>query len=92
MTQYQKQKKDNKNKRIKNDVNKETVVFLRHIDYARVRGFDLRQLLKHEIVPVSFYLTKDGLFRKSVKSELTKGLKGLLKKKYQDFFYIMINS
>ena len=61
-------------------------MFLRHIDYARVRGFDLRQLLKHKIVPVSFYLTKDGLFRKSVKSELTKELKELLKKSTKTFF------
>ena len=29
------------------DVNKETVKFLRHIDYARVRGFDLQTLLGH---------------------------------------------
>ena len=65
---------------IKYDVNKETVKFLRHIDYARLRQFDLELLMESEITPISFYLTKDGLIRKPNKSEFTKELKTVLSK------------
>ena len=61
-------KTKHKNKKItvqiKYDVNKETAKFLRHIDYARLRQFDLELLMESEITPISFYLTKDGLIRK----------------------------
>ena len=48
------------------------------IDYSRLRSFDIADLLKHEIVSTSFYLTKDGELRKSLKSELARELKNLL--------------
>ena len=62
------------------DVNKETIHFLRMIDYSRLRNLDVSELLKHEIVSTSFYLTKDGEIRKSPKSELTRALKDRLEK------------
>ena len=42
------------------DVNKETIHFLRMIDYSRLRNLDINDLLKHEIISTSFCLTKDG--------------------------------
>ena len=60
------------------DLNKETVQFLRYIDYGRLRGFDMKTLMSYEISPTSFYLTKDGLMRKSDKSKLTTELKDML--------------
>ena len=60
------------------DVNKETIHFLRMIDYSRLRSLDIADLLKHEIVSSSFYLTKDGELQKSPKSELARELKNLL--------------
>ena len=60
------------------DVNKETIHFLWMIDYSRLRSLDIADLLKHEIVSTSFYLTKDGELRKSPKSELARELKNLL--------------
>ena len=62
-------------------MDKETVKFLRLIDYGRSRGFDMRVLMSYEISPTSFYLTKDGLMRKSNKSELVTELKGMLAEK-----------
>ena len=62
-------------------MNKETIIFLRHIDYARLRGFGLRILLSYEISATSFYLTKDGVMRKGNKSELTSGLKSKMTEK-----------
>ena len=60
------------------DLEKETVSFLRYIDYARLRQYEIRQLLQFEITSTSFLLTKDGFLRKSQKSELTKEIKKLL--------------
>ena len=60
------------------DVNKETIHFLRMIDYSRLRSLDIAGILKQEIVSTSFYLTKDGELRKSPKSELARELKNLL--------------
>ena len=62
------------------DVNKETVKFLRNIDYSRLRNFDLGLLLKYGITPTSFYLMKDGFICKSQKSELARELKNRLSK------------
>ena len=50
-------------------VNKETLSFLRTIDIARLREYDLQVLLQYEITSCSFYLTKNGNLRKSPKSE-----------------------
>ena len=71
-------KKMGKNRKPPN-VNKETIHFLRMIDYSRLRSLDIADLLKHEIVSSSFYLTKDGELQKSPKSELARELKNLLK-------------
>ena len=57
------------------DVNKETLSFLRTIDIARLREYDLQVLLQYEITSCSFYLTKDGNLRKSPKSDLATELK-----------------
>ena len=74
-------KEKKKNTVTKNDLNKETVKFLRLIDYGRLRGFDMKVLMSYEISPTSFYLTKDGLMRKSNKSELATELKGMTTEK-----------
>ena len=62
------------------DVNKETIHFLQTIDYSRLCNLDIVDLLKHEIILTSFYLTKDGELRKWPKSELARELKNLLEK------------
>ena len=38
-------------------------MFLRHIDYARLRQFDLERVIESKVVPLSFYFTKNGLIR-----------------------------
>ena len=48
------------------------------IDYLRLQSLDIADLLKHEIVSTSFYLTKDGELQKSPKSELARELENLL--------------
>ena len=45
---------------IKFDLNKEAVNFLRKVDFARLRKYDIKHLLTYEISSTSFYLTKDG--------------------------------
>ena len=50
------------------------------IDYSRLRNLNIADLLKHEIVSILFYLTKDGELRKSPKSKLARELKNLLEK------------
>ena len=60
------------------NVNKETIHFPQMIDYSRQRILDIADLLKHEIVLTSFYLTKDGELRKSPKPELARELNNLL--------------
>ena len=62
------------------NVNKETIHFLRMIDYSRLCNLDIANLLKHETVSTSFYLTKDGKLQKSPKTELARELKNLLEK------------
>ena len=57
------------------DVSKATVQFMRQIDIARTRSYDLKKLLQHELTSTSLYLTKDGFLRKSPKSELAQVLK-----------------
>ena len=65
------------------DLAKETVKFLSHIDYARLRNFDLKILMGHEISPTCFHLTKRGLIRKPNKSELKTELKSMITKNIQ---------
>ena len=47
-----KRKTKKKISQIKYDIAKETVKFLRHIDYARLRGFDIGPLMASEIKPL----------------------------------------
>ena len=61
------------------DLAKETVKFLRHIDYARLRDFDLKILIGYEITSTCFYLTKRGFIRNPNKSELVTELKSMIK-------------
>jgi len=59
---------DDSEKRIKcTDIKKETIEFMRHIDIARMRNYDISYLLQHEITSTSFFLTKDDMLRKSQK-------------------------
>ena len=62
------------------DLAKETVRFLRHIEYARLRDFDLKIFMGSEISPICFYLTKRGLIRKPNKSELIIELRSMITK------------
>ena len=64
------------------DVNKETIHLLRMINYSRLRNLDIADLLKHEIVLTSFYLTMDGELQKSPKAKLARELKNLLEKPF----------
>ena len=48
---------------------------MRQVDIARTRNYDLRELLRHELISTSLYLTMDGLLQKSPKSELAQVLK-----------------
>ena len=61
-------------------IEEETVTFLRTVDYARLRGFNLEYLMTHEIVATSYYLTKDEELRKSPKSKFARELKNLFEK------------
>ena len=38
-------------------------MFLRHIDYACLRQFDLERLIESKVVPLSLCFTKDGLIQ-----------------------------
>ena len=60
------------------DIKKETVSFMKHIDYSRLCGYDVAELLKFEVTCASFYLFKDGYIRKSQKSELPQEIKKML--------------
>ena len=62
-------------KKRKIDINKLTVEFMRQVDIGRTRNYDLRELLRHELISTSLYLTMDGLLQKSSKSELAQVLK-----------------
>ena len=60
------------------DINKETQPFMKTIDIARVRNYNLATHLQHELSSNSFYLTSKGGLRKSEKAELLRELKPLL--------------
>ena len=57
------------------DINKEKLAFMRTIDIARFRGYNLDLLLQHELTSTSFCLNKVENMRKSEKSELLRELK-----------------
>ena len=58
-------------------IKKETVTFMKYVDFARVRKYDFK-LLKYDIISTPFYLTKEQYLRKSSKSELAQEIKKLL--------------
>ena len=60
------------------DIKKKIIEFMRFIDIPRMKNYDISYLLQHEITSTSFFLTKDGMLRKSQKSELTREIKKLL--------------
>ena len=60
------------------DVQKQNVKALKYIDYAHLRLYEIRKLLKYELAPVSLYLTKDNELRKPDKHELTNLLEAKL--------------
>ena len=62
-------------------IKKETVTFMKYVDFARVHKYDLRKLLKYDIISTPFYLTKEQYLRKSSKSELAPEIKELLSKR-----------
>ena len=62
------------------DIQKENLKALKFIDYARLRNYNVEELLKYELASTSFYLTKDNLLRKTQKSELGRSLEEKLKK------------
>ena len=57
------------------DIKKETTLFLRIVEIARMRGYDLHSLLSKEITTTSFFMLKDGFLRKPQKSEFARELK-----------------
>ena len=59
-------------------ITKETVTFMKYVDFARVRKYDFKKLLKYDIISTPFYLTKEQYLRKSSKSELAQEIKKLL--------------
>ena len=60
------------------DLNKETISFMRNIDYARLRNFSIKTLLQYELTSTSFYLIKDGYPRKPDKAELAAQIRKLV--------------
>ena len=69
---------------VKLDVKKETVAFMRNVDYARLRGFNIRNLLQYELATTSFFLTKDGFLRNPQKAELVTETKKLFNGEFID--------
>ena len=62
------------------DIRKETTMFLRIVEIARMRSFDLHSLLCKEITTTSFFLLKDGFLRKPQKSDFAREVKECCKK------------
>ena len=42
---------------------------MKYVDFARVLKYDLKKLIKYDIISTPFYLTKQQYLRKSSKSE-----------------------
>ena len=43
---------------------------MKYVDFAQVRKYDLKKLLKYDIISSPFYLTKEQYLPKSSQSEL----------------------
>ena len=63
----------------KYDIKKKTVAFIRNIDYARLRNYDIKILLQYELTSTSFHLTKDSYLRKPQKYELGQEIRKCMK-------------
>ena len=57
------------------DLKKESVAFMRNVDYCRVRSYNIRTLLRYELTSTSFFLVKDGFPRKPDKADLASEVK-----------------
>ena len=55
---------------------------MQNIDYARLRDYNIKNLLKYEITSTPFYLTKDDYLCKCQKSELAAEIKKPFKSEY----------
>ena len=55
---------------------------MQNIDYARLRDYNIKNLLKYEITSTPFYLTKDDYLCKCQKSELAAEIKKAFKSEY----------
>ena len=51
---------------------------MKYVDLARVLKYDLKKLIKYDIISTPFYLTKQQYLRKSSKSEFAQEIKNLL--------------
>ena len=56
----------------------ETVTFMKYVDFAHVRKYDSKKLLKYDTISTLFYLTKEQYLRKSSKPDLAQEIKKLL--------------
>ena len=57
------------------DIKADSIKFLKMIDIARERNYNLRGLLTYKLTVVPFFLFKDGFMKKAVKSALFKELR-----------------
>ena len=60
------------------DLEKEKVDTIRYINYARVRNFDVIELLKYELTSTSFFLTANGYLKKPDKAKFAVELQSKL--------------
>lgn len=61
------------------NLQRETNFFMRNIDYARIRKYHVKDLLRYEITCTSVFLNQDEYLRKSPKSELAAEVRKCLK-------------
>ena len=60
------------------DIQKQNVKALRYMNYARGKMYEIRELLKHELAPVSLYLAKENELRKPEKHDLINAIDATL--------------
>ena len=61
------------------DVKIETIKALHIMDYARLRNFDIRNLLPYELTSIPFYLANEyGFLNESTKSEFAREIQNKL--------------
>ena len=64
------------------DTKKETASFVRYIDYARMRNYDIKNFLHYGLTTTSSFLKKDDHLQKPRKPDLTAELKKLFEGRY----------